>query len=443
MVKDKKASLIPPLTVQLGGDAVKYLADTQISIQAIFVGQNVCSPDALSVLRRARQLRPRTPMYLLHDGEEAKIDPALLKKLGNCEIMNKAFTFTEIAQKLYTASQLFDPTEERGDGAELNVERNADDKGFLAIRAETFISGSKSLFDVYVRLGTGRFLKILKAGDDFSKERVDMYLGKGVTHFHIPIIAEADYLAYSHKLTESIVQHPAIPVETKVRQTISQGDSVVGLLKQKEVLTADSVKYGETYVGLVHTLVSQLDITGQNTVIASLLKLPAQQDHFVSTILLGGLFARALGFETQKSAGLIGMGCLLHDVGLFGDPDGIETIEEDLMTEEQKAIYYEHPAKGARLLRDIPGLNPAVPQIVLNHHRRRNGTGFPNQSGLGSSRLTAPIEIVAVADEIIRICVRNSKLTPQELRARIKTLILPAFSGEVIEAVVNVLKIEM
>jgi hypothetical protein len=441
--KDRKASIIPPLTAQLGSEAVKYLVDLDLPLHAIFVSQSVCSPDAVSVIRRARQLRPRTPIFLMHDGERCAIDESILKKLGNCEVIPKNFTYAEIAQRFYSAAQLFDPSEARGDGTALNEVRRADDSGFLAIRAETFVSGSKSLFDVYVRVGTGRYLKILKSGDDFSKDRVGMYLGKGVTHFHVPKVAEADYLAYAHKLTESIVQHPSVPADTKVRQTSAHGESVLGLLKQKEVLTSEAVKYGETYVGLVHTLVSQLDVAGQSTLVTSLLNHPAQQEHFVSTILLGGLFARALGFETQKSASLIGMGCLLHDVGLFGDPEGLEMLSEDEMNDAQRAAYFEHPSKGARILKEIRGLNPAIPQIVLNHHRRRNGTGFPNQSGLGSTQLTAPIEIVAVADELIRICVRNAKLPPEELRDRIKRLVLPSFSGEVAEAVVNVLRIEI
>lgn len=439
--KDKKAAIIPPLTVELGSDAVQLMSTPGITLGAIFVSQTVCSPDAVSVLKRARQMHPMTPIFLMYGGDKCQIDAAVLKKLGNCESIPKTFTYGEIAQKFYAPSVLFDPTDQRGDGTALNEERNENDDGFLAIRAETFVSGSKSLFDVYVRLGTGRFLKILKAGDDFSKERVDMYLKKGVSSFHIPKVSQQDYLAYSHRLTESIVQHPAVPVETKVIQTLAQGESVLGTLKHKAIVTPEQLKFGETYVRLVHTLVSQLDLAGQNTLVASLLNSPAQQEHFVSTILLGGLFARALGFETHKSAALIGMGCLLHDVGLFGDPDGIELMEVDEMTEAQSLAYLDHPSKGARILKEIKGLNPAVPQIVLNHHRRRNGTGFPNQSGLGLTKLTAPIEIVAVADELIRLCVRDATLSPQKLEAKIKLLVLPSFSGEVVEAVKGVLRI--
>jgi hypothetical protein len=439
ILKDRKAALVPPLTSDQGSAAIELLSDPQRRISALFVGQNVRSPDALSVLRRARLLRPTLPMFLVCDDDKCRIDEATLKRLGNCEKIARSFGYAEIAQRFYHPSLLFDPNDTHGDGTAINEERNEADASFLSIRAETFVSGSKSVFDVYVRLGARRFLKILKAGDDFSRDRVDMYRKKGVAHFHIPKASQEAYLAYSHKLAENIIAHPAIPVAAKTRQAIAQGESVIELLKQKEVLTPEQLKFGETYVGLVHALVSQLDLEGQSTLVAALLNGPAHQEHFVSAILMGGLIARQLGFETEKSSTMIGMGCLLHDVGLFGDADGIELLEEAQMSDQQKSAYLEHPAKGARILKDLRGLNPVILQIVVNHHRRRNGTGFPNQSGLGAGKLTAPIEVVAAADELVRLCLRHASLGPEALQEKIRATILPAFSGEVSQAVMKVL----
>ena len=86
--------------------------------------------------------------------------------------------------------------------------------------------------------------------------------------------------------------------------------------------------------------------------------------------------------------------CVLHDIGKIGIPDAIITKDQDLTEDEYRQIK-EHPAKGERIIRVIPFLEPARP-IILHHHERFDGTGYPD--GIEAEDIELGARIIAIAD---------------------------------------------
>ncbi len=81
--------------------------------------------------------------------------------------------------------------------------------------------------------------------------------------------------------------------------------------------------------------------------------------------------------KEAKDLHLLGLGCLLHDVGKMRVPPGIlhkpGRLDADEMAEMKR-----HTAYGFELVRgSVPA--PAA-EIVLNHHQRFNGTGYPSRT---------------------------------------------------------------
>ena len=91
---------------------------------------------------------------------------------------------------------------------------------------------------------------------------------------------------------------------------------------------------------------------------------------------------------------------LLHDIGkvavpveLLVKPSGLSSIEANLMKI--------HPQAGYDIIRGIPfikSLGADVPQMVLNHHERLDGKGYPR--GLEADELELEAKILSVADVI-------------------------------------------
>lgn len=92
--------------------------------------------------------------------------------------------------------------------------------------------------------------------------------------------------------------------------------------------------------------------------------------------------------ETLKYASM------LHDTGKVDIPLEILTKTTKLTPKEYKIIKT-HPLKGAQILRPLQILKPAIP-IIMHHHERYNGTGYPSR--LKKGQIPQGARIMAVAD---------------------------------------------
>jgi polar amino acid transport system substrate-binding protein len=84
----------------------------------------------------------------------------------------------------------------------------------------------------------------------------------------------------------------------------------------------------------------------------------------------------------------------LHDIGKIGVPDEI-LLKRGRLTEEEMDLIRLHPVLGASILSRAAGMNRMVP-IVLHHHERWDGSGYP--SGLGHVDIPVESRIIFVAD---------------------------------------------
>ncbi len=94
-----------------------------------------------------------------------------------------------------------------------------------------------------------------------------------------------------------------------------------------------------------------------------------------------------------------GINCLryasiLHDAGAIDVPYEILSKRSQLTSEEFKIIR-DHPAKSVALIKPVAFLKPVLP-IVLYHHEKYDGTGYP--SGLKREQIPLGARIMAVVD---------------------------------------------
>jgi HD-GYP domain-containing protein (c-di-GMP phosphodiesterase class II) len=85
---------------------------------------------------------------------------------------------------------------------------------------------------------------------------------------------------------------------------------------------------------------------------------------------------------------------LLHDAGKVDIPIEILTKTGKLTPHEYKIIR-RHPTRAVEILRSLQVLKPAIP-IILHHHEKYNGSGYPSRLKKGQIPIGA--RIMAVAD---------------------------------------------
>ena len=87
-------------------------------------------------------------------------------------------------------------------------------------------------------------------------------------------------------------------------------------------------------------------------------------------------------------------GALLHDVGKTIIPREVLDKPGPLSADEMTVIR-QHPRQGYQMLKHLVFLGPAL-DIVLSHHERWDGRGYPN--GLAGERIPLPARVFAVVD---------------------------------------------
>ena len=122
---------------------------------------------------------------------------------------------------------------------------------------------------------------------------------------------------------------------------------------------------------------------------------PYTQGHEVRVAALGRRIAEEMGLS-EDEMDEIGMAGLLHDIGKLRVPAEILT-KPGVLSPAEFALIKEHPAQGHEILGHIDFGWP-VAQIVLQHHERMDGSGYP--LGLMGPDIMVPARILAVADVV-------------------------------------------
>lgn len=148
-------------------------------------------------------------------------------------------------------------------------------------------------------------------------------------------------------------------------------------------------------------------------------------DHAVATSMISAAIGKHIGLRA-KELGIISLGALLHDIGLFKLPSRIIGPNKELSGDELE-LYKTHTSYGQELLDKMMHSGIRIPPeaevIVLQHHERFNGLGYPNrkrgkQETEGNAGIHLYARIVAIADTYVEY-LEEVKISPEITQAQI------------------------
>jgi PAS domain S-box-containing protein/putative nucleotidyltransferase with HDIG domain len=145
--------------------------------------------------------------------------------------------------------------------------------------------------------------------------------------------------------------------------------------------------------------IHNLQKTFEGTVLALMsaveMRDPYTAGHQVGVAKLACAIARELGLDGNQIEGLR-IGGMLHDIGKLNIPSEILTKPGGLTDLEYK-LMQTHPQFGFEILRTINFPWP-IAQMVLQHHEKMNGSGYPQK--LKRDKIILEARIITVADVV-------------------------------------------
>jgi HD-GYP domain-containing protein (c-di-GMP phosphodiesterase class II) len=135
----------------------------------------------------------------------------------------------------------------------------------------------------------------------------------------------------------------------------------------------------------------------------------------------------------------LGYASLLHDAGKIQLPSRLLKKQKPL-TDKEYRIIMKHPRKGVEMIKDLDVLKPAIP-IILHHHERFDGKGYPSK--LKKRQIPLGSRILAVIDAFDAMYFGRpykKRRSLKEIETELKREMWKQFDPKVVTAFLKILK---
>jgi len=187
----------------------------------------------------------------------------------------------------------------------------------------------------------------------------------------------------------TVVEKPEIFVQ-KYNENVREYKEIMGDIANGGGL--DTVKVN----GLVNSVLKRVE--EKRDIVSCLNQIKTADEytytHSVNVSLISMLIGKWMKFDAEKIRLLV-QGGLLHDIGKTKVPQEILNKPGKLTTEEFNEMK-KHTVYGYRILEKVPSISKDVMAVVLMHHEKEDGSGYP--TGMKSDKINIFAKIVAVAD---------------------------------------------
>lgn len=383
---------------------------------AVVLNYGIQNHSGATVLRFIKSNAPGLRLIVLFNGQAAMEDEGLdedkMKLVGITDYLVKPFSNAQLAELLEGHQSFTDlmnnlPKRE-GVSAEVSVEES-DDK-FTGVKIEEFYSSKAVLFDVFIRLGAARYVKILHSGDVFSKERIDKYKNeKGVTHLYFKKTDRKKYVQFSNYLAQKVMGNTAVKSTQKLAMLKNTTEKFV-----EEVMSVgvkpQVIDQGKEICNTVFRTVEE------NKDLHAILRDyqdfdPNAFSHAYLVTLFSSCIIKQFDWQSKSTIENTAMACMFHDIGKMKLPPEIAAKEFEDMSDTEKEMYRKHPELGAEMVDGNRLISNSIKQIILQHHEYYDGTGYPY--GLKGSKILTLANITCLSNDFVHMIIRE-KLKPVE-----------------------------
>jgi HD-GYP domain-containing protein (c-di-GMP phosphodiesterase class II) len=209
-------------------------------------------------------------------------------------------------------------------------------------------------------------------------------------------------------------------------KALGEGDIQVDKIKQLKRRISDMSQHAEkTFIKSIGVLVRAIALEAKD---------PYAKYHSENVMYYAVAIAGMMKLN-HKQVDVIRRAAMVHDIGRIGIPDKI-LFKPGGLTPHERKIVEQHPLITIRILEKMSYLEQEM-AIVLGHHEKWNGRGYPN--GLSGTAIPIGARILAVADTFDAVTSNRSYHNARSLDETIE--ILEDLSGydfdpDVVEAMV-------
>lgn len=247
-----------------------------------------------------------------------------------------------------------------------------------------------------------------------NQKEIDL-LTKNCEYVYIDVERGAD--VPHNKMTSPVTDRPAVQQPANIAGSSANRNAYPDTTSVEEELANARVTYENSYQSvenIFHALKSDGTVNlpeiraATSGIVESVLRNPDaflllhklktkdeySYSHSVNCCALAATFCRHLGFP-QDEIREMAMGALMLDIGNVKLPDAI-LKKQGPLTEEMFAQVRRHVNHGIELLNGVADIPATLKDMVITHHERVNGKGYPH--GLKGEQIPLSGRIAGIVD---------------------------------------------
>lgn len=235
-----------------------------------------------------------------------------------------------------------------------------------------------------------------------SQALLEQLIKKGIDEVEIDTDKTLKQAQPEDKESKTAEAQQTIPYKTTpVNQEIKRADKLYKQAKslQSKILRDISIGH-EIELEPAQELTSQLiDSIFRNQDALSCISRIREKDaylmeHSLNVSILISMFAKHLKMP-RETIETLALGAFLHDIGKILIPDEI-LHKPGKLTEAEFEIMKSHVTQGVTALKAVKGISQEVINIVIQHHEKLDGKGYPN--GLTGDQIDQAGRMITIVD---------------------------------------------
>lgn len=433
-IKEEEKILLeyPCLFAKTFKEATQLLKNPKHNIRVVFLSSSVSPSHGMDELKEVKTSRPLLPVFLISHHPEIEPKEILAPECGFNKVIPGPKDFSPLVKELdglFLAKEAW--TDVAASQEEKDVELTLVDDGYIPTILSDFVVTPKSFFNLFIKLGQSKYIKVLNAGDALQADLLETYAKKGMKYLYISAEEHKKYISFCGEISQKLINRQDVHTSKKIKNVLNLGSNIAQSLIHTGI-SPDKLDFANTFLNQSVSLIKSMRL--RNESIKKFIDSIESKEHSAAVSFLAGIIANEVGIESLKAVKVVGIAALLHDIGLYDlDP---EFKEEDLenLTEEQQKIFDRHQKHGGEILRSAGGFDEVIYQAVECHHMRRRGT----ETSRRTNNINMVTEIIGAADELHNI-IANKNADPQKLHFFLAQNI-KSFSPQIEKAILKLMQ---
>ena len=272
------------------------------------------------------------------------------------------------------------------------------DSEFVRVAASVLLQISPFKSDIYIKLASDKYCKLFKRGDQFELDELEQYLKKKeIEYFYIHKDQADELLEKKNERLETLGNTEPIPA-IEARKEASDALGIIFDALHVIGFTPEVQKMAKRSAELT------VKALGSNPKLSAILLRMKQDEglyiasHSLVLAEIASAIACKIGWTSASSYLKLSIAAFLHDLALKDhEVARFQLLSEiqagDRFTSEEVQKFKFHPLKASEFAQNFHEIPPDVDTILLQHHERPDGSGFPR--GLSSKQI-APLSCVFI-----------------------------------------------